>query len=329
MNHVERFRAVMNFQPFDRLPQIEWAPYWDLTIARWQNEGLPDAADAFGIRRDFGLDPYLQVRMGAVNHRAPRTDGPGHPFVRNVDDYRAVRPIILEAHEATVDSLAAWRKRQDEGEVVIWISLDGFFWCPRTLLGIEPHLYAFYDHPELMHMINQDLADMHVRILRRLAGVCKPTFMTFAEDMSYNNGPMLSEAIFDEFLAPYYRQVVPVLKEMGTTIIVDSDGDVTQLMPWLLKVGCDGVLPLERQAGVDGALLRRNHPRLAMIGHYDKMVMPLGERAMRAEFDRLLPLARGGGFIFSVDHQTPPGVSLQQYRTYLQLLHEYSIRAAS
>jgi hypothetical protein len=31
-----------------------------------------------------------------------------------------------------------------------------------------------------------------------------------------------------------------------------------------------------------------------------------------------------GGFIPSVDHQTPPGVSLQQYQTYLRLLKEYT-----
>jgi hypothetical protein len=31
-----------------------------------------------------------------------------------------------------------------------------------------------------------------------------------------------------------------------------------------------------------------------------------------------------GGFIPSVDHQTPPGVSLEQYRTYLRLLEEYT-----
>ena len=29
MNHVERFRAVMNFQPVDRLPAWEWAMWWD------------------------------------------------------------------------------------------------------------------------------------------------------------------------------------------------------------------------------------------------------------------------------------------------------------
>jgi hypothetical protein len=31
-----------------------------------------------------------------------------------------------------------------------------------------------------------------------------------------------------------------------------------------------------------------------------------------------------GRFIPSVDHQTPPGVSLDQYRTYVRLLAEYA-----
>jgi hypothetical protein len=41
MNHVERFRATMNFQPVDRLPSWEWAMWWDETIRRWHQEGLP------------------------------------------------------------------------------------------------------------------------------------------------------------------------------------------------------------------------------------------------------------------------------------------------
>jgi hypothetical protein len=61
-----------------------------------------------------------------------------------------------------------------------------------------------------------------------------------------------------------------------------------------------------------------------MIGHFDKRVMNRGEAAMRAEFERLMPLMKSGGFIPSVDHQTPPGVSLEQYRSYLRLLAEYT-----
>jgi hypothetical protein len=45
---------------------------------------------------------------------------------------------------------------------------------------------------------------------------------------------------------------------------------------------------------------------------------------MRAEFERLMPVARQGGFIISCDHQTPPGVSLQDYRLYLKLFNEYA-----
>ena len=106
--------------------------------------------------------------------------------------------------------------------------------------------------------------------------------------------------------------------------IMDTDGDVTLLAPWLADVGIDGVLPLERQAGVDGIRLRQQFPRLRIVGHYDKMVMNRGEAAMGTEFERLVPLMKTGGFIPSVDHQTPPGVSLDEYRTYLRLLWEYT-----
>ena len=51
-----------------------------------------------------------------------------------------------------------------------------------------------------------------------------------------------------------------------------------------------------------------------MVGHFDKMIMNQGEAAMRAEFERLRAADASGGFIPSVDHQTPPGVSLEQYR---------------
>jgi len=97
------------------------------------------------------------------------------------------------------------------------------------------------------------------------------------------------------------------------------------MVPWLLREGIHGVLPLERQAGVDGMALRNRFPTLRMVGHYNKMVMNQGEAAIRREFERLLPLMKSGGFLPSVDHQTPPGVSIEQYRTYLRLLSEYVI----
>ena len=329
MNHVERFRALMSFQPVDRLPRIEWATWWDQTIVRWKTEGLPASlADTFEIHEYFGLDPYKQFWLPVRRESFPPERGHGIGFVASEADYEALLPHLYRPNGDILETMRPWAERQRRGEAVVWITLDGYFWYPRTLLGITPHLYAFYDQPRLMHRINQDLVDYQMNLLRRLAPICTPTFMSFAEDMSYNHGPMLSGELFDEFLAPYYRQIVPLLREMGIIPIIDSDGDITRLLPWLADVGVDGFLPLERQAGVDVRRLREIAPRLQVIGHFDKMTMTHGREAMRDEFERLLPVMRTGGFIPSVDHQTPPGVSLEQYRVYLRLLEEYSVLGA-
>ena len=58
-------------------------------------------------------------------------------------------------------------------------------------------------------------------------------------------------------------------------------------------------------------------------------LLPRGEAAMRAEFERLLPVMRKGGFIPSCDHQTPPGVSLENYRIFVRLLAEYAQKAVN
>ena len=151
--------------------------------------------------------------------------------------------------------------------------------------------------------------------------------MTFGEDMSYNNGPMISEDSFNEFLLPYYQKVIPFIKEHGTKVIVDSDGDITKMIPWLKHAGIEGVLPLERQAGVDVAALREAHPDFLFIGAFDKMTTRRGVEDMRGEFERLLPVMKTGGFIPSVDHQTPPDVPLERYYKYIDMLKEYAAKA--
>jgi hypothetical protein len=327
MNHVERFRAVMNFQPVDRLPRWEWAMWWDETIARWHNEGLPrtlNFSQVFEIAEHFKLDPYQQFWFSTTDPTIEATQHHVAGVVANLDDYLRLRPQLFPDHRRAMASMAAWAERQKRGAAVVWCTLEGFFWFPRTLMGFEKLMFAFADQPELLHRINRDLLEFNFRLLDEILRVCVPTFMTIAEDMSYNHGPMISKRTFDEFVAPYYRQLIPRLLERDILPFIDTDGDVTLLVPWFEQIGVRGFLPLERQAGVDGLRLRQQFPRLRLVGHFDKMTMPRGEAAMRAEFERLVPLMRTGGFIPSVDHQTPPGVSLEQYRVYLRLLNEYT-----
>ena len=330
MNSVERVRAVMSFQPVDRLPRWEWAMWWDKTIDAWKHQGMPARlSSVFDIAEYWGLDPFQQFWLSTTDPSVEAAQHHVEGTVQTMDDYRRILPGLYPDHEQDLRAMAPWAARQEAGAVAVWATLEGFFWFPRTLMGIEGQIYGFYDQPDLIHRMNSDLCDYNCRLVERLCDSCKPTFVTIAEDMSYNHGPMLSKALFDEFLAPYYRKLIPVLRERGIFVVVDTDGDVTEMVPWLTGVGIQGVLPLERQAGVDAAKLRALSPDLIMVGHFDKMVMHRGEAAIRGEFERLLPVMKTGGFIPSVDHQTPPHITMDQYRLYRRLLDEYTCAAAA
>ena len=320
----------MAFEPFDRLPIIEWAGWWDKTIERWHSEGLPaDLTDLYDICEHFGLDAYKQDWFEVCGPDCPQPAGHGSGIITSETDYERILPHLYPPQPVDESRWSQWAAEQEQGKVVLWFTVEGFFWFPRRLLGIERHLLAFYDQPGLMHRINSDLADWILLVIEQVCGICTPDFMTFGEDMSYNNGPMLSKNLFDEFMRPYYDRVVPALRKRGIIPIIDSDGDIAIPAYWFEEAGLEGILPLERQAGVDIACLREQHPDMKFIGHFDKMTMPKGEEAMRAEFERLLPTASKGGFLISCDHQTPPGVSYENYKTYINLFREYAEKAGS
>lgn len=332
MNPRDRFLKTFDFQkPDDRLPMIEWAGWWDQTYdGRWKNEGLPkhlkgDTAEAWDY---FGLDNMCCI---FANPAVPHAPVYGGGVITDLASYHALKPTLYS--DARLQEIKqktlSYKIAHEQGNIILRVWLDGFFWYSRALLGIEPQLYAFYDQPELMHQLNSDLADFDLRALDIIFSILKPVMVGYAEDMSYNHGPMLSYDIFKEFLLPYYKKVNPLIKSHHTKILIDSDGDVTTMIPWFIEADIDGVYPLERQANVDIVQIRRDYPRFLMLGGYDKMVMPLGEAAMRAEFERILPVMESGGFVASTDHQVPPGVSFENYNIYLKVYREYTTKACS
>jgi len=324
----ERFIRVMREGDVSKgFPIIEWAPFWHLTLENWKEQGLPAQAHR-NLHKSLGLEDHRQAWIPAITGDTLKLTHDGAPIVRDEKGYEEALPTLYP--EVVFDPLEMEKraKLQTKGTAILWLTLDGPFWFPRILLGVEPHMYAFFEKPDLMKRINRDLTEFNIRAIETICRFYRPDFMTFAEDMSYNHGPMISRALFDEFMAPYYREMVPVLKKYDIIPMVDSDGDVEPIIPWFESVGVEGILPLERMAGVDVTRIRRNHPNWKMIGGFDKMVMHLGEKAMRAEFQRIKPAVLAGRYIPSVDHQTPPDVTLENYKLYVRLLREFSDEVA-
>ena len=256
MTARERFQAVLRFErPAGRMPMIEWAAWWGETTDRWKTEGWPQELSYEESLKYFDLDVMHCIVAGVLDEQCPKPTSHGAGLLEDEAGYAALRPHLLP--EASIDSLLE-RARElkdahDRGECVIRLWLDGFFWYPRRLFGIEPHLYAFYDQPDLMHRMNPDLAEFHLRVIDRSVPGLLPDFVAFAEDMSYNHGPMLSQELFDEFCGPTTARGARPEARRDPGARRHRRRRHRAWSPGSQEAGIEGIYPLERQAGVDVA----------------------------------------------------------------------------
>ena len=157
-----------------------------------------------------------------------------------------------------------------------------------------------------------------VAVLPRALREAPVTLAQFWEDMCYRQGPLISPALFREFMLPRYRRITEAIRAAGVDIIfVDSDGDVSELIPLWLEAGINGVFPMEQACGNDLHAYRRRYGReLLMAGGLDKRALARGRRAIDDELQRQLPLAAGGGYVPTLDHAIPPHVGFEDFCYY-------------
>ncbi len=103
-----------------RLPMVEWAPWWDQTTARWEQEGLSGGMDLETSQRHFGLDPLLIITAGGRARTCPRNPhgAPSSPTERPM--MRFFRYLYTD--EIIEDALKAARElkaKHDRGEVIL------------------------------------------------------------------------------------------------------------------------------------------------------------------------------------------------------------------
>lgn len=273
-------------------------------------------------------------------------DGWTRKYMKNREMIQDVEPVVTdeeswERHKAhTLEAFkkyctdenmerlyGPYREGNQKGEFSIRFRLQGFFWCPRDLMGVEEHLLGYYDYPEMIKDMNRFLLDLYKDQMDRILKIIKPDVLFFEEDLSGKNGPMLSPACFDEFVAPYYQEIIPFLKERGVkNVFVDTDGDFTKLIPNFTNAGVDGFLPVDVNAGVDIVKVREQFPNVKFIGGFNKLEIVEGPEAIDREFERLIPVIKQGGYLLGIDHQAAPATTYENYRYYIKRLGEVMVQ---
>ncbi len=348
MSHRESLRAILNGERPPTLCQFEWG-YWPETVQRWRSEGMPadkEPWEAAGITWYHRLPVHtrffpefepavlsesettriIRDQNGIVQEIArDRTTFPRflkHP-VESIADFEALKwrldPDTPGRFPADWPACAHALEHRDSILVMGNVEISFFGWH-RDLMGVENLLTAFYDQPDLIHAISEHHLRFLTKLYTRIARDAQFDFIFLWEDMSFKNGPLISPAMVREFMLPYYRQIIACLKSLtGCRVLVDSDGDVRQLIPLFLEAGVDGMLPFEAAAGMDIREIRKEYPQLIICGGLDKREIAKGRSAIDRELEEKLPfMFERGRYLPGMDHHVPPEVGWGDFLYYLE-----------
>jgi uroporphyrinogen decarboxylase len=240
--------------------------------------------------------------------------GPGDwPAMR--ERYRIDDPDREAAH----DEIRAARRAVANGSTVR-VSFLGFYGQLRNWMGMQPLSYAFYDHPSMIHEMVEHWAELCARRIEALPSDIVIDRVDWWEDMASKTGPLVSPAIFREFLQPGYHRVMGAAKRRGCVISqVDCDGDPYRIVANWLEEGVNIMFPVEVAAGSDPHAWREEFGlALRLRGGIAKRSLVEGERAIDRELERIKPLFEQGGYVPHLDHLVPADIPYGHYCQYLE-----------
>jgi len=350
----ERYVSTLRFGPVDK-PFMRAIGGWAETGARWRSEGWDGspldrlfATDGVGgVGAYYGPIPRFEYQVIEeddehrifVNHegilmmefKAYSGNSSMPQFLRfpveTPDDFEQFAAERLQTmFENRVpqnwsEHVERWKTR----EYPLMLFADrwgGFFGPLRNLMGLENLCLAFYDQPRLVERMMEQRADMMIELTSRILDEVEIDVFAFWEDMAFNHASLVDPRLFRRYALPHYRRVTDYVRSRGVEFVgLDSDGDITELIPIWMDAGLNLLWPFEVAAGMDVVAVRREYGRdLAMIGGIDKRAVASGGAVMRAEVDRIMPVVAEGGYIPELDHSAPPDISWPNYCNYMEYL---------
>ena len=177
------------------------------------------------------------------------------------------------------------------------VAIPGLYWRTRDWVGFENLSTMFYDDPKLVHDMMEHNTVFIIDVLKR--GICDGMIdcVTLNEDMAYKHASMISPAMFKEFMLPRYKRIIRELKSCGLPVfLVDSDGHISELLPFWIEAGADGCWPIEIAADNDPVEYRRRFGNsISMWGGIDKREIRTKDRVYREIMKKATWLIEQGG----------------------------------
>ena len=186
---------------------------------------------------------------------------------------------------------------------------------PALVRGWEGMFLDMIERPDWVHFLSRKFTDFYRDDYTRAAAATRGRIDLYLliSDLGGQTGPLMSLAMFREFVAPYLKEMIDCIHGLGARVLFHSCGAIRLFIPDLIALGVDVLDPIqpvtpemapERLKADFGA-------QLSFHGGIDMQhLLPSGSPdEVRDEVRRYCDtLGRGGGYILGPAHLFQPDV---------------------
>jgi hypothetical protein len=274
--------------------------------------------DVFGLTPHERVGPDLRYVASCF----------GRVFDLSAHEYRKAFEISQQRFPEDWSETVS-RLRDRDHIVCIWAS-RGFFqalgvgdWptLERALLGTIKEAAKVRDRMEMYGDFCAGMLDMALRDV-------DPEFIYLSEPISDNDGPLISPAMFDEFMIPVYERIVAVARNHGCeNVLVSTYGNTTLLLPSITHAGIN-MLWISEAAEVpelDYRNLRRSlGPLVGLIGGIPLSILRTDSTgSMRDRLTGIVtPLLKSGRYIPLAGGRVREEIPWAVYQRYREIMAE-------
>jgi uroporphyrinogen decarboxylase len=198
------------------------------------------------------------------------------------------------------------------------------------MCGMEKALCMMYDAPAVLDALVARITGFYLEVCRRACEAAGSLGHIYyhGDDVATQLGLMFSLDMWRRYFKDPLRQRFELVHRYGLKNMFHSCGAVRALMPDLIEIGMDILMPVQTHAvGMEPVSLKREFGQdLTFFGGLDiQQVLPFGTpEEVREEVRRLVDvLGESGGYIFSTGHQIQDDTPLQNILAAYQEAHTY------
>ncbi|MCX6900276.1 MAG: hypothetical protein NT105_16460 [Verrucomicrobia bacterium] len=186
---------------------------------------------------------------------------------------------------------------------------------PALVRGWEGMFMDMAEQPEWAHFLSRKFTDFYLEDYTRVAEITNGRIDLYLviSDLGTQRGPLISAAMFREFIAPYLKEMTGLIHRLGGRALYHSCGTIQPFIPELIECGVDVLDPIQPTCPEmqPESLKREFGERLSFHGGIDMQnLLPKATPAeVEAEARRYCEvLGKGGGYILGPAHLFQPDV---------------------